>query len=193
MKQLSGDSEKLFLGVVSAFAAELSLGKNDSGGQLKGAVQNFTEHLKKQYGEGYAPTTKIKTEVHYNSFKPFMWSWVFYLLCALLILLHLAFKGKGLSLAIWGAAIVGLALHNYGISLRVFISDRPPVSNMFETVIWVPLVAMLSALIAEYKSKSKLVLLGASLVSVLCLMLCHLAPTILDASFTPLELSLIHI
>ncbi len=187
VKQLEGDREKAFLNIVSAFAADLSLKSSDKNGQLPGAVAAFVTNVKSQHGDKYAPFARVKTEVHYNSFKPFMWSWIFYLLCAILVLLHLAFKGKVLSMAIWGAALVGLALHIYGISLRVFISERPPVSNMFETVIWVPLVAMISALYYEYKARSKIILLGASLVSVLCLILCHLAPTILDASFTPLE------
>ena len=187
VKQLKGESQELFLKVVSSFAGELNLKKGQASTGLKASVDAFVAHVKKTHGDTYAPFARVKTEVHYNNFQPFKWSWIFYLLCVFLILLSLAFDNKALNRGVWLTAILGIILHVYGISLRVFISERPPVSNMFETVIWVPLVAMISALIAEYKLRNKIILLGASLVSVLCLILCYLSPTILDASFTPLE------
>lgn len=187
IKQLTGIEKEKFGAVISGFAAELKLTSGDKGTGLKAAVDSYIETVKSQSGNDYAPFSRVAFEVHYNNFKPFMWSFIFYLLCVFLVLLYLAFKKPSLNAMIWASVIIGFILHTYGIGLRVFISNRPPVSNMFETVIWVPWIAIISAMIFEYKYKSKVVMMGASLVGVICLMLTHLAPTILDASFSPLE------
>ncbi len=187
VKDLTGDKKDLFNLVVSKFAAELSLQSADKGVGLKEAVGDYIAGVQKEFGNGYASFNQIKTEVHYNKLKPFMWSFIFYLLASFLILLQFAFNKPFFNILIWLSVIIGFILHTYGIGLRVFISDRPPVSNMFETVVWVPWIAVLSAFFIEIKNKSKVVLLGASLVGVICLILVHLAPTILDGSFSPLE------
>lgn len=68
-------------------------------------------------------------------------------------------------------AIVAFALHTLILAARCFVLERPPVSNMFETVIYVPWVAMLGGFILHLFSKEKWLILSASLVNVLLLLL----------------------
>ncbi len=187
IKALTGEKKEKFGAIISGFASELKLSSSDKSTGLKSAVEEYIATVKADSGAEFAPFSRLSSEVHYNKFKPFMWSFIFYLICVFLVLLHYAFRKPLLTTLIWASVIIGFILHTYGIGLRVFISNRPPVSNMFETVIWVPWIAIISAMIIEVKYKSKTVLMGASLVGVICLMLTHLAPTILDASFSPLE------
>jgi cytochrome c-type biogenesis protein CcsB len=73
------------------------------------------------------------------------------------------------------------------MGIRVYLAGRPPVSNMYETVVWVPWCCVLLGLILERVQKSKMLLTCASAVAIFCLILTDLAPTVLDASIQPLE------
>ena len=159
VKELTGDKKEKFGALISSFASELRLLPSDKSTGLKSAVEAYIASVKTEFGADFAPFSRVSSEVHYNKFKPFMWSFIFYLLCVFLVLLHLAFKKPLLTTLIWGSVVIGFILHTYGIGLRVFISNRPPVSNMFETVIWVPWIAIISAMFIEIKYKSKLVLM----------------------------------
>ena len=87
----------------------------------------------------------------------------------------------------WVFLGLGWLIHTYGMALRVFIQQRPPVGTMYETVIWVPWVALVCAVILEWKKKRGMILICAALVSVLCLMVSDLAPVVLNDSMKPLE------
>lgn len=66
---------------------------------------------------------------------------------------------------------VAFALHTLLLILRCYILMRPPVSNMFETVLYVPWVATLAALILRFICKTDWWLLAASLASLALLVL----------------------
>lgn len=68
-------------------------------------------------------------------------------------------------------SLVAFALNTMILILRCFILGRPPVSNMFETVIYVPWVAMLASFLLSIRIKNFLLLIGASLVSLVLLIL----------------------
>ena len=45
--------------------------------------------------------------------------------------------------------VAGFLSQAYGMALRVMISGRPPVTNMYESVVWVAFGAVLFALVFE--------------------------------------------
>ena len=57
--------------------------------------------------------------------------------------------GQSLYLAGMIALAAGIALEVYGFSMRVRISGWAPVTNMYETVIWVALVAAMLSFVFE--------------------------------------------
>src|SRR5262249_53410316 len=77
-----------------------------------------------------------------------------------------AFKWIGLV-----AAIGGLALHGAGITMRCMIAGRPPVTNMFESIVWVAFIANLFGLIFFLRYRAPLYLLAALPVGALSLAL----------------------
>ena len=83
--------------------------------------------------------------------------------------------------------VAALALHTYGFILRVYIIGRPPVSNMYETVVWVAWCSTVFAMIMAFFKPSYLMMMGAGLVSTLCLILSDLSPVVLDPTLHPLE------
>jgi ABC-type transport system involved in cytochrome c biogenesis permease subunit len=62
-------------------------------------------------------------------------------------------------------------VHTLLLAVRSYVLQRPPVSNMFETVIYVPWVAMTGGLILRIFSKENWLLFAAALTNVLLLIL----------------------
>ncbi len=147
-----------------------------------GGVQSLRQAVKDLKTLTKTSHQKIKMEVHYNSLKPFRWSWVFYLL-GLAGLLAVRFQKYTFFIPL-GAAFI---LHTYGIVLRCLIMSRPPVSNMFETLLWVPWSALLISLVMMWIQKKKFPLIAAGVVCFLCLFISDTAGSILNDQLEPLE------
>ena len=56
----------------------------------------------------------------------------------------------------YGSMISGFILHTYGIILRMIIMSRPPISTIYETVIFVGFVIVLFSVVIEYIRKDGL-------------------------------------
>jgi cytochrome c-type biogenesis protein CcsB len=130
-----------------------------------------------------ADPQKIAVELVYQKLHPARWAWILYLLSGIAIL---AIPGKiGYSLG-WIFAGAGFVLQILGMILRVLISGRAPVTNMYESVIWVAFGTIFFAFIFEAIHRSRYFLLGAVPVAVACLILADTQPVILDRAIDPL-------
>ncbi|HTL11880.1 MAG TPA: cytochrome c biogenesis protein CcsA, partial [Bdellovibrionota bacterium] len=135
--------------------------------------------------------TLLQAEVFYHKLHPFRWACTIYLLAGLLWALT-QFSGgmfkKRLTPFAMAATWIGLAFHLTGFGLRVWIAGRPPVSNMYESVIWVSFGVMFFSLIIYFVQKQKQpILLGTSAVlSGLGLLAADASPAIMDPTIQPL-------
>ncbi len=154
---------------------------------LQKAVDDFKAKAQAQNPDAYPSETSISVEVHYDSFHPFMWAWICYLLAAVLIAVAWQTSRGALMKAGWLFAVSAFVLHVYGFGLRVYLTGRPPVSNMYESVVWVSFGVMVFAMIFEILNKKKFILLAGCAIATLCLIVGDLAPTILDQSIQPLQ------
>lgn len=162
-------------------------GVEAAGKKLDDAVLAFQDLAKQSSPEKYVFTEKVKTEVLYNDVHPFRWAYIFYLLAALSILfIWVRHKDKGMAVP-WTFMAIGFLIHTAGFVFRVYLAERPPVSNMYETVIWVSWGAILFSIILELNYRFRLLLLGGSLVGLFALIVADSAPAILDPSIQPLE------
>lgn len=176
--------KETFETVVKAFVATIQSGDSQ---ELNKSVNAFVSQARAINPLGYPSETKLAREVHYNHFHPFLKAWIFYLVAALLFLSFMIRNLKMLLTLGWASAITGFLLHLYGFILRIYITERPPVSNMYETVIWVSFGAMVFGMFFAWKLKRPVVVLASSIVCVLCLILADLAPAVLDESLNPLQ------
>jgi len=144
------------------------------------------ESLRALAPQFYPAAATLQFEHHYMTLHPFRWAWIFYL-CALLTLLLTAIWAKtgGYRLG-WLLALAGLGFEIYGFACRIIISGRPPVTDMYETVIWVSFGAMLFATILESIYRKRYFFYAGLSASVLALIVADSQPTILDASINPL-------
>ena len=86
----------------------------------------------------YPEAGSTNLELHFNRSKPFAWAWVLFLVALLVVIISLMVKSKRLFYSL-GLLITLVALGHsiYGFTLRILISGRPPVTDSYETVIWV--------------------------------------------------------
>ncbi|MGQ9914462.1 MAG: cytochrome c biogenesis protein [Thermogutta sp.] len=94
----------------------------------------------------YPSRNAVATELFYNRFDPFFWSWVVNITAFLAVLLSL---GRLRGPLFWtGVAllVVAQAITISGFALRIAITGWAPVTNMFESVLFVSLVTGLLAI-----------------------------------------------
>ncbi|OJU80408.1 MAG: hypothetical protein BGO10_05790 [Chlamydia sp. 32-24] len=134
------------------------------GKKLKDAYRTIagTEYIKSNSKFLHYPSLfHLKMEFFYYHYP---WIDSMLLLYALSILFYfLSFKG---CLIFFGSAF---SIHTGVLLLRCFILERPPVSNMFETVIYVPYITACSALILALINRFRLALVLSAIISIIFL------------------------
>ncbi len=182
------DVTKAFIQVLGVSTAETSIEKSKEAEMALGnAVARFKQAAKAENSELYPSETQMNAELHYNHFHPFKWAWIVYLLAAISCFLAWILGRHIFYTLAWELTAVGFLIHIYGFALRVYLTGRPPVSNMYETVVWVAFGVVLFSMIIEYLYRWRFVLLAGALVGAFCLALADMAPLILDPSLQPLE------
>ncbi len=137
--------------------------------------------------EVYPPDTVIDRELSYHRLKPFdtaMW-----LFAAAVVLLAAGTRhGWRHWLSRGGVAltVVGFGFLVYGLTLRVLIAGRAPVTNMYESVVWVSMGTVLFGLLFYAVYRNRLMLLSALPVSFLCLLLVRSLPVAMPSRLDPL-------
>ncbi len=128
--------------------------------------------------------TLIHYELFYLKFRPFHTAWAIYL-GSLLIWLTLRNKKRANKIA-FSFFTAAFAVHTLGFVLRCLIAGRPPVTNMYESVIWVSWSVVLFSLILFAFYRSYLIPMIAASVSILALLISENLPAVLDQSISPL-------
>ena len=93
---------------------------------------------------------KLKSETWMNEVDLFVKSLAFYILSFLLIGVSWMVKPTLFRIISYLSLIVGFLIHGYGILLRMQIMGRPPVSTLYESVIFVSFIILLLAVTLEY-------------------------------------------
>lgn len=134
----------------------------------------------------YPVAGAMRQEVFFNHFHPFAKAWQLYGLAFIAMLLTLWVKPLELYWGSIGLFVAGVAVQSYGFWLRMQVAGRPPVTNMYESVVWVGFGISAIALSFELIYRAKYYLLAAAPLSVMCLILADSLPAVLDPSISPL-------
>ncbi len=153
------------------------------------AVQSAAAALARRLAESapavYPSPRDLDLEVHYNSLKPYSLAWVLYLVGFLLLLSSFPLASRALSRAGFAGVLAGFLVASYGMLLRILISGRPPVTNMYETLVFVAWGGVLFALVFETIYKVRYFGTCAAAVATIALLLADNVP-IFDGSIAPL-------
>lgn len=185
---LDGPARDAFVEMTRQFVAALGEAPSaTSAADFDRSVEAFEKLAREAHPAAAGSATKIATEVHYNDFHPFRWAYVMYLIAALCVLMAWTFNGPWMMKGAWAFTLLGFLLHTYGFGVRVYLAGRPPVSNMYETVVWVAWGGLLFAVILEKLYKTRFILLAGNLAALVALIVADTAPAVLDPSLQPLE------
>lgn len=113
-------------------------------------------------------SSKMKWEKIFNQLDLFTNSAAFYILSFLLFAASALCYKKVLEKISFASLITGALIHGTGIAMRCFIMERPPVSSLYESIIFVAFIAVLLSIFLELRNKNSIGLfIGSTLGAIL--------------------------
>ena len=193
LSELKGTARKNFEALIEAYVGLISFQQKEEAPDpfkvferkelLKKSFKQFQQTV---FGKQRDKELKVQSEIFYNQWKPFRLAWILYLISLFLFAISSIGNKRIKPSLLISLVALGFASHTLGLFLRSYIMSRPPVSNMYETVVWVPWVALLSSLFFGLKKISR-PFTASVIIAFLCLLLTDLAPQVLDGRLRPLE------
>jgi ABC-type transport system involved in cytochrome c biogenesis permease subunit len=178
------DREKLATDLKSVLNAYL----NSDAASWNASLPNLATLIRTSLSHGSYPTeSSLSREIQYNKLRPFRLSWILYVLAFATLLIFQVTKARVSQYL--GAAFLfsAFGVHAYGFFMRCMIAGRPPVTNMFESVIWVTWGCVLFSLFIWAAYKNSVIPTAASVFAIVGLVLADNLPAVLDPSIQPLE------
>ena len=106
----------------------------------------------------------IKRETRYNQSDSFYYSIVMYIMAFLVLGISWIVNSKYLLKLAFLLIIIGFGYHGYGLLNRMIIMQRPPVTTLYESILFVGFVGVLFSIIFERFRKDGIGILLASVV-----------------------------
>jgi len=179
------------------------------GFNFSSAARELRENLRALSPSIYPPDRPLRLEYFYNHFEAFYRAiWFYGAAFVVLLIAHLRFgvrrhvaafenadmsaqskTAERRSLLLWtgvATALVALAFHASGIVLRCLIAGRPPVTNMYESIIWVSFAVSFFGMSFFARYRTPVYLLAALPVTLVALLLVHQMPIAMPSSIDPL-------
>ncbi|MBC7387231.1 MAG: cytochrome c biogenesis protein CcsA [Cryobacterium sp.] len=185
------------------FAAYLKGSETEFQTGIREANSAITAEMKGEWNP--SSERKISAELLYNRLHPYQIAWVLYLICALLWTASIWLSASGVT-AIHGGAdlspatktskrcgqaalpltFIALGFQVFGILLRCYIAGRPPVTNMYESIVWVSFGTMLFSIILWFIQRNSILFAISTTLSAIVLIVSDAAPAMIDPSIHPL-------
>jgi cytochrome c-type biogenesis protein CcsB len=131
-----------------------------------------------------AAKPKLTAEVFYNRLRPFLQAMILYLLAGFMWF----FAGKGTFFRLMAKSLTAMAMfvHILGFGLRCYVAGRPPVTNMYESIIWVSLGVMVFSLFLYWRTKQTVLLAVSTILAGIALFAGDSVPLVMDPTIRPL-------
>ncbi len=114
------------------------------------AARTFTDNVEKRLVQKEVKQPRhIGLELLFNQLNLFFTAKIFYFLSFLTFLISLVISNKNIRIIGWSAIILAFLPHALALICRIIILERPPVSNLYETFIFVGFVTALVGIIIE--------------------------------------------
>ncbi len=151
------------------------------------AANQLRDNLRGLNPSIYPQEQQLRLEYFYNHFEAFYRAiWCYGIALVILIAAQLGKRGRALQSIGVAVALLGLAFHASGIVMRCMIAGRPPVTNMYESIIWVSFAVSFFGMIFFVRYRAPVYLLAALPVTLIALLLVHQMPIAMPSSIDPL-------
>jgi cytochrome c-type biogenesis protein CcsB len=180
-------SEAQFAPVQPQLQALATTYVNRDGFNFSRAANQLRENLRALSSSIYPQEEQLRLEYFYNHFEAFYRAiWCYGIALVILIAAQLRRRGRALQNIGVAIALLGLAFQATGIVLRCVIAGRPPVTNMYESIIWVSFAVTFFGMIFFARYRAPVYLLAALPVTLIALLLVHQMPIAMPSSIDPL-------
>ncbi len=132
----------------------------------------------------YPSTEDLDREILYNHFRPFRKAIVVYLLLGITGLLGLFFRNRALFWFNNLLLLAGFLLHSWGLYFITLIAGRAPLSNLYESLLFIVWGFILIAFLFNLKYREQYVFVLAGLIGFIAMVLAH--HTGVDITINPL-------
>jgi ABC-type transport system involved in cytochrome c biogenesis permease subunit len=100
----------------------------------------------------------------FNQYQPFAKSFVLYLTGFLMILASYLFWTRILKAGAFLLVILGFGIHTTGVLTRMIIMHRPPVTSLYESILFVSFIGVLFGIVLEFRRRNSLGIIIAALI-----------------------------
>ena len=130
-------------------AAYEQLYRSYATGDAAGFNQRLTQLHERFAGDHPAVTRRAAVEWHFNHFAPFTKAMVLYILAGLLVVFSWVVAPRVLLATAWKVTVVALLVHTVALAVRVYLSGRPPVTNLYSSAVFIGWGVVLLSLLLE--------------------------------------------
>ncbi len=116
---------------------------------------------------------KVPLEVTYHRLDTFTWSLTGYLIAFVLTALTWVLRSKWLVRVAWGVVLASLAYHVFGIVLRCILRERPPITTLYETTLFISAFAVALSLVVEWVQRQGIMFALSSVLGALGLFIAN--------------------
>lgn len=120
-----------------------------------------------------APMGKLAFERFFNAFQPFYQSSVLYVLIFVIVCVSWLVCAQPLQKGAWYLLLLAFAIHTFGLLARMYIQDRPPVTNLYSSAVFVGWGAVLLGIILERVYKGGMGSFVSALIGFCTLVIAH--------------------
>jgi cytochrome c-type biogenesis protein CcsB len=166
------------IGMIIESARGASVSKNYK--EVDQLINSVADYQKKFAGYSLPSQSKVNVEVFYNKAKIFERLFPFYATLGLILIFALIFgivSGKGnfdvIRKYLGYVLILGFVFHTLGLIIRWYISGHSPMSNGYESMLFISWATLLAGFV--FIRRSPFVLAAASVLASLTLMVAHLS------------------
>ena len=135
------------------------------------ALAAFNLSVQKRLGTQALTGSRISLELFYNRLDPFFKAELAYGLALLFLLFSLAFGRIWLERLSLLCLVLGFLPHSFGMVARMWIMNRPPVTNLYETFVFVAWAGAAMGLLMAWWQKKALGILAGGLAGLVFLVI----------------------
>jgi ABC-type transport system involved in cytochrome c biogenesis permease subunit len=173
---LSGADGDTVKPVVAAWNDVIAAYKASDSAGFASASADLIQSLRFVVGGDYTDSARLDREVFYNWFKPFFWTWTIYFAAVIGLIAALMSRRKAVyAIAMWFFGLA-IAFHGAAFGLRCSITGWAPVTNMYETVIWVAMMAAVFSYVLELIYRRRVIAIGGATVAMLATIVANVMP-----------------
>ena len=132
--------------IVKLYASLGDAYRTGDGAAFDQAVDRLTDHVAQLQPIG---SKRARYEFFFNAVDPFTHSMILYVLAFLLACISWLGWQRPLNRAAFYLLLLALAVHTFGLVSRMYLQERPPVTNLYSSAIFIGWGAVIVALVLE--------------------------------------------